>query len=107
MSHHFLQASLTRTYEMHLTTMIRDFGLTLYKSLSNNIRELEIGLKELQSKEIILTYQIKKILDAKRRNKLEDALITIIAHPKFIAEIILHNEHRKNIVGIFPPVLPR
>lgn len=102
MSHHFLQASLTRTYEMKLTTMIRDFGLTLYRSLSNNIRELEIGLKELQAKEIILSYQIKKILDAKRRNKLEDALVTIIAHPKFIAEIILHNEHRNKVLGIFP-----
>ncbi|KAF0139101.1 MAG: RepA protein [Stygiobacter sp.] len=107
MSHHFLQASLSRTYEMYLTRMIRDFGLTLYKSLSHNIRELEIGLKELQAKEIILTYEIKKILDAKRRNKLEDALITIIAHPKFIADIILHNEHRKKLLGIFPSVSPR
>ena len=104
MSHHFLQASLSKTYEISLSTMIRDFGLTQYKSLSNNIREMEIGLKELKDKEVILTYDIKKILDAKRRNRLEDALITIIAHQRFIAEIILHNEHRKKILGIFPPV---
>lgn len=107
MSHHFLQASLTRTYEMKLTTMLRDFGITRQRSLSDNIRDLETALKELQAKEIILTYQIKKILDANRRNKLEDALITIIAHPRFSAEIVLHNEHRKKIVGIFPPVPPR
>lgn len=107
MSHHFLQASITRTYEMKLTTMLRDSGIARQRSLSDNIRDLEIGLKELKAKEIILSYEIKKILDAKRRNKLEDALITIIAHPKFIAEIILHNEHRKKVLGVFPSVPPR
>lgn len=107
MSHHFLQASLTKTYEMKLTTMLRDSGIARQRSLSDNIRDLENGLKELQAKEIILSYEIKKILDAKRRNKLEDALITIIAHPKFIAEIVLHNEHRKKVLGVFSSVSSR
>jgi len=107
MSHHFLQASLSRTYEIRLTTMLRDSGIARQRSLSDNIRDLEFGLKELQTKEIISTYDIKKILDAKRRNKLEDAIIIIYAHPKFIADIIQHNEHRKKILGNFPPIPSR
>ena len=107
MSHHFVQAHLSNTYNLSLLTMIRDCGITRQKSLAHNLRDAETGLEELKEKEIIMSYDIKRVLDAKRRNKLENAIITIIAHPKFIADIIQHNEHRKRILGIFPPALPR
>lgn len=100
MSHHFLQASLMNLYTITLVTMIRDFGLTRYKSLAHNWRDAEIALEELKKQEIILDYKKESVLDAKRRNKLADIKISIIPHPRFIGDIVKGNERHKNILRV-------
>lgn len=104
MSHHFLQARITNTYTILLTTIIRDFGLTRYKTLSNNLRDVEIALQQMKSqdKQIIIDFTKEVLFDVKRSNKLADVKITIVAHPKFIADIIKGNERHKNILGLLP-----
>jgi hypothetical protein len=100
MSHHFTQASLMNHYDILLSTMIRDFGLTQYKKLSDNWRDVESGLKELKKKEVILDYKKENLLDVKRRNKLADIKIFIVPHPRFISDIVKGNErHKKAIRG--------
>ena len=41
MSHNYTQASYTDPYTIHLNTIIRDFGLTHYKNLGHNLRDVQ------------------------------------------------------------------
>ena len=42
MSHRYMQASITKS-DILLSTVIRDFGLTRYKELRNNLRDVAAG----------------------------------------------------------------
>lgn len=50
MSHFYTQASLTEKYHILLSTIIRDFGLTRYSQLRNNLNEVQKGIEELKEK---------------------------------------------------------
>ena len=43
MSHRHTQASITNSYDILLSTVIRDFGLTRYRELRNNLRDVAAG----------------------------------------------------------------
>lgn len=101
LSHIFTQASVTEKYDINLSTIIRDFGLTPYKWISQNLRDVESALKEMQKKNTILNYSIEKFFDASQRNKLIDAKFIIITHPNFnnvvIEANVRHNRTKKAI----------
>lgn len=100
MSHHFTQASLSTRYEIKLTTIIRDFGLTAYSWISQNLRDVENALCEMKEKDIILDYSIEKFIDTSQRNKLIDAKVTITPHPHFSGIVIAANKRRGRIENI-------
>lgn len=93
MSHHYTQASITQPYSIRLTTIIRDFGLTLYDRLSHNLRDVETALDEMKSEEVVLNYKVEKTLDTTQRNKMMEARIVITPHPKFVGEVVQANNH--------------
>lgn len=95
MAHHYTQASLTDPYTILLTTIIRDFGLTRYKQIKDNLRELETAIEELKSKSVIINHKIDKIIEKAPRNKVADAKITIQPHFDFINEVKRANARRK------------
>ncbi len=97
MSHHYTQASVTQPYAINLSTIIRDFGLTAYERLSHNLRDVEVALDEMQSKDVILNYKIDKTLDPEQRNKLVEAKITITPHPRFAGEVMSGNKHQLTV----------
>lgn len=98
MSHFYKQAGLMNPYHILLSTIIRDFGITQYKKLSNNLREVIHALEEMKQKEVILNYSTEKIIDTKDRQKLLDVKITIISDPKFTAEVIRANKKQKELL---------
>ena len=95
MSHHFTQASFAEPYSIMLTTVIRDFGLTAYAKLSHNLRDVEIALKEMVEKEVLRKYELQKIFNAKRRNKLDDVKLVLFPAQKFVGEVIRANARQK------------
>ena len=97
MSHHFTQSSLTTRYEIKLSTIIRDFGLTAYAWISQNLRDVENALKEMVEKDIILSYTINKTVDSAQRNKLTDAKFTITPHPNFSNVVMDANKRRRHL----------
>ena len=101
MSHHYTQASVTQPYSINLTTIIRDFGLTAYERLSHNLRDVEMALEEMQSKDVIINCKIDKTIDSEQRNKMIEAKITITPHPRFAGEVMLGNK-RQLTVAQFP-----
>ena len=96
MSHHFTQSSFAHPYSILLSTVIRDFGLTAYEKLSHNLRDVEIALKEMVAKDVLLKYQLDKIQDEKRKNKIADVKLTLFPHPKFSSEIISANKKQRD-----------
>jgi hypothetical protein len=101
MSHHYTQASFAAPYSILLSTIIRDFGLTEYAQLRDNLRQVEIALKEMQEKDVVLQYQIEKTIDKTSRNKLTDAKIIILPTLPFSSEITYANKRQADIRKLF------
>lgn len=97
MAHHYTQASLTQPYTILLSTIIRDFGLKTYEKISHNLRDVETALKEMTNENVLLNYTPRKIMDAKKKNKIIDVRISLVPHPNFISEIIKGNNKQKQL----------
>lgn len=100
MSHHFIQASLTDFYEILLTTIIRDFGLTLQKRLQQNLVEVENAIEEMKRMNVVLSCKTEKIFDTKPRTKLIDAKFNFQPHFDFIADVKRANTKAKKVRGL-------
>jgi hypothetical protein len=102
MSHHYIQASIANPYHFLLSTIIRDFGLTQYKQLRDNLRDVQIALDEMIEKKVLISYQAEKIIENSKRAKLLDAKLTLIPDPTFVSEIIGANRLQSKIKSIEP-----
>lgn len=99
MSHHFIQASLTESYEILLTTIVRDFGLTPQKRIQQNLVEVENAIEEMKHNNVVLNCQIEKVFDAKPRTKLVDAKFKFQPHFDFITDVKRANARAKRVHG--------
>lgn len=97
MSHLFIQSSATTTFGILLSTIIRDFGITPYAQLRDNLYQVEEALEEMKEKDVINSFTIDKIFDVQRKNKITDAKITIVPHPRFTSDMIKANERQKRL----------
>lgn len=97
MSHNFTQANLAANYNISLSTMIRDFGLTPYKYMRDNLRYVLKALDEMVKKRVIRGYEVKNVYDADRKNKLVDAVIEIKPDIYFADQTIKANLKQKNV----------
>jgi hypothetical protein len=80
LAHIFTQASVTQTFTIKVTTLIRESGGKFYKSLATNIREIKKALDEMIDKETVHKYQIDNTYNGR---KIIDGMITIVTAPKF------------------------
>ncbi len=92
MSHHYIQASISQPYHILLSTLIRDFGLTQYTRLRDNLRDVQIALDEMKEKDVLLSYKVSKVLENSKRNKLLDAKFTLIPNPLFVGDVTRANK---------------
>lgn len=97
MSHHYIQASLTNPYDILLTTIIRDFGLTLQRRIQYNLDEVEKAIEEMKQMNVILNCKIDKIFELKPRRKIIDAKLHFQPHPHFVDDIIKANKNVKRV----------
>lgn len=84
MAHHYIQASFTEKYEILLSTVIRDFGLTKQKRIQQNLQKVESAIEELKIKEVVLNCKTEKIYDYEKKRKLEDVKFIFQPHPSFV-----------------------
>jgi hypothetical protein len=84
MAHHYVQASFTEKYEILLSTIIRDFGLTKQKRIQQNLQKVEAAIEELKNKELVLNCNVEKIYDYEKKQKLEDVKFIFQPHPSFV-----------------------
>lgn len=97
MSHHFTQANMAANYTILLSTMLRDFGLTAYAYIRDNLRYVKKALDEMVEKHVIRSYEIKEIYDTGRKNKLVDALIELKPDIGFASQTIRANMRQRDI----------
>lgn len=97
MSHNFTQANLAASYTISLSTMIRDFGLTPYKYMRDNLRFVKKALDEMIIKRVIRAYEVKNVYDTDRKNKLIDAVIEIKPDFFFADQTIKANMKQKQV----------
>lgn len=103
MSHHYTQASFTSPYHILLSTIIRDFGLTQYAQLRDNLRDVQKALEEMKEQEVLLDYKVERTIDVKRHNKLLDAKLILTPHPHFSSEVMQGNKRQANILRLSEP----
>lgn len=94
-SHHYAQASLSQPYNILLSTVIRDFGLTKYKSLSDNLKQMKVALEEMITMDVVTSYKIEKNFEVSGKKKLLDAKIFLSPSLSFIQET-KHRNYRHN-----------
>jgi hypothetical protein len=95
MSHHYTQAGLTSPYTISLSTIIRDFGLTKYKRLDLNLRDVKNALQEMCEKEVLLEWNEEKVLEGKKRFKMVEVVLILVPHPSFVWEVVNANKKQK------------
>ncbi len=100
MSHNFTQANLAANYSISLSTMLRDFGLTTYAYVRDNLRYVQKALDEMVEKRVIRSYEIKNIYDAERKNKLVDALIELKPDLNFANQTIRANVKQREVKNL-------
>lgn len=77
LSHNFTYANMAQDFNISLSTLLRDFGLTPYEYMRDNLRHVTKALDEMVEKRVIRKYEVKNVYDAGRKNKLIDAVILV------------------------------
>ena len=97
LSHVYTYAKVGNTFNIMLTTLVRDFGLTFYGKLGQNGKQVEKALEILKEKRVLLKFEIVPVYESKPRKKLVD--VKYILHPdiKFVNDIIDANTRQKEI----------
>ncbi len=93
LSHHYVNASHLTSYEILLSSIVRDSGLFPYKRVPDQVKQFEKSLEELKSKKVINHYEKKEKIEAK--NKIKDVLYTLYAHSDFIKDVKAANARKK------------
>lgn len=98
MSHVYVQASFNEPYTISVVRIFEDAGMKLHKVMSNNYTRLTKALTELKKEQVVLNWEkVKTIKDPKNTRKVENMLVAITPHPKFIAEMKKANDRQKRV----------
>lgn len=100
MSHHYVQANITIPYHILLSTIIRDFGLTQYSRLRDNLRDVQIALDEMKEINVLLSYKVEKVLENSKRSKLIDAKFILVPDPRFAVDVTRANKRQLEIKNV-------
>ncbi len=84
LSHNFTYANMSQDFNISLSTLLRDFGLTPYEYMRDNLRHVTKALDEMVEKRVIRKYEVKNVYDAGRKNKLIDAVILVKPDLNFV-----------------------
>lgn len=97
LSHNFTYANMAKDFNISLSTLLRDFGLTQYEYMRDNLRHVTKALDEMVAKRVIRKYEVENVYDMGRKNKLVDAVITIKPDLDFVNQTIRANVRQGNV----------
>ena len=92
-SHHFTRTNFAQSYEITLTTLLRDFGFKPAASLYSNPEDVKDALEKMKIRETIMSYSTgEPTLDSKRNHKLLNVKFPVNPSVQFLNEIRKGNE---------------
>ncbi len=97
LSHNYRQASRFNSYNILLSTIVRDSGVKKYQRISDQIRDTKKSLQELIDKKVIDRLEEETIYSEERKNKIADVKWTLFPHPEFISEVMKFNKRAKEM----------
>lgn len=89
-SNMFLNAKIEIPYNILLSTIIRDSGMTEYKQLRDTRKQVISCLEEMIKVGSIDRYEIKTIFDEKKQNKIKDVKFLLYVSQSFYDDIRLN-----------------
>lgn len=88
-SHMFITGNIKSPYNIMLSTVIRDSGMTQYKNISMNIVQVENCLNEMINIGSIDKYEMEKVFFEGKKNKIEDVKFLLWVSKIFFEDIQL------------------
>lgn len=89
-SHLFLSRNIQLPYNILLSTIIRDSGMTRYARIKDNLIQVQKCLAEMIEVESIDRYEMEKIYDNDKKNKLTDVKFLIYISHSFFDDLNLN-----------------
>lgn len=93
LSHHYINASHITSYEVLLSSIIRDSGLFAYSRVRDQVRKFDITLNELIETKVINHFDKEERKG--KNNKIQDVLYKLYAHSDFIKDVKAANARKK------------
>jgi len=90
LSHRYTNASVFQDYEILFSSLKRDSGFLEANRITKNRQALEAALDELKAADVILDWQAEERRG--ERNRIDDILYRIKAHPHFISDVKAANK---------------
>lgn len=108
LSHQYVNAGFMHDYTVLYSTLKRDSAMLEANRITKNCQALESALDELKNTGVLMDWSAEERRGA--RNRIDDVLYTLKAHPDFIADVKAANKRRKDAaenLGIRQPVTGR
>lgn len=117
LSHNYRQASFTKPYSIKHSTIMRDSGMKRYDKITNEIREVKKAFEAMKNETklkgstnalapTLVSAKISLIYDAKKKNKVIDAIYELRPHPSFIKDIKYANKRESDAQIMFQDNIP-
>ena len=104
LSHYFVQASYNTTYEIKLSTILRDSPLdSTNRRLMDSFRDVCKALDELQKESVLQRYETTKIYDTNDKRKVVDCFFKLEPHFLFCSAVIKANQRSKELKSLLSP----
>lgn len=96
-SHMFIQGkSYEKVYQLKMSNIVQDSGMTVYEKPSHQMKQIEICLKELENNKILRCSDKEIKYDDIKKSKIIDAIYTFYITDSFEKDIIKANAITKN-----------
>ncbi len=97
LSHYFVQASKKNTYDIKLTTVVINSGMTFHTQVTNTRTQIISTLKELVINEVLEKYEFINLYEGQRKNKVTDVKFQLFPHDSFINDVVKAHLKKKKI----------
>lgn len=94
----YTQADAANTFNINLSTVIQNSGISLYDRLSDNLKQVRTALDEMS--DVVARYVVKPVYGptvSGKGRQLRDATIVIVPSKAFVTEMILANKQQSLI----------
>ena len=100
LSHYFIQASTSTSYDVKLSTIVINSGMKAYKQITSTREQIIKSLEELTKDEVVGKYTFTNLKEGQRKNQITDVMFFISPHASFIQDVVKANLKKMKITKL-------